>query len=89
MKLLFFLLFAAINKCCRNIKSQYFQFYNLQNLKWKGAKIGIHPTIKGKTAISITCGGSLQIGDNFICRSRFGGHILGGEYSSFNINSGG
>lgn len=89
MKLLFFLLFATINKCCRKIKSQYYQFYNLQNLKWKGAKIGNHPTIEGKTAISITSAGSLQIGDNFICRSGFGRHILGGEYSSFNINSGG
>ena len=51
--------------------------------------LGNHPTIEGKTAISITSGGSLQIGDNFICRSGFGRHILGGEYSSFNINSGG
>lgn len=87
MKRLFFIFLAVINKCCYKIKSHYYQFYNIQNLKWKGAKIGNNLRMEGKTAIYI--GGSLQIGDNFICRSGFKGHILGGEYSSFNIDSGG
>lgn len=78
-----------MNKCCNKIKIHYYQFYNFQNLKWKGAKIGLNLRMEGKTAISIANGGSLQIGDNFICRSGFRGHILGGEYSSFNIYSGG
>ena len=89
MKRLLFMFFAAMNKCCNKIKIHYYQFYNFQNLKWKGAKIGLNLRMEGKTAISIANGGSLQIGDNFICRSGFRGHILGGEYSSFNIYSGG
>lgn len=88
IKNLVFMFFGALNKCNNRIRRSYFQFYNLQYLRWKGAKIGRNVRMEGKTAITIADGGHLEIGDNFICRSGFRGHILGGEYSSFHIVGG-
>lgn len=51
--------------------------------------VGRDCMMNGKTVIMIAQGATLEIGDNFICRSGFRNHILGGEYSSFNIYSGG
>ena len=89
IKNLVFMFIGALNKCNNRIRRSYFQFYNLQYLRWKGAKIGRNVRMEGKTAITIADGGHLEIGDNFICRSGFRGHILGGEYSSFHIVGGG
>lgn len=89
MKKILFVLVAAIKKCADKSIRGFHQFYNIQFLRWKGAKVGINCMMSGKTAIMIASGASLEIGDNFICRSGFRNHILGGEYSSFNVYSGG
>lgn len=89
MRYIVFLIVAAIVKYSNRLKNKYYQFYNLQYLKWKGAKIGKNCMMDGKTAFTLSSGSTLEIGDNFICRSGFRGHILGEECSSFHIYGGG
>ena len=89
MKKILFVLIAAIEKYANKTSRCFYQFYNIQLLKWKGAKVGSRCVMSGKTAIMIASGATLEIGDNFICRSEFHNHILGDECSSINIYSGG
>ncbi len=84
-----FIIAAIMNKLGNKFGKHYYQSYNLHYMYWKGAKIGKNLRMEGKTAISISPDGTLEIGDNFICRSGFQAHILGGEHSSINIYSGG
>lgn len=84
-KIIFFLLYA-IKVLFRICHERFYHFYNIQLLKFKGVTIGGNCHINGKMLISITSTGRLKIGNDFICRSGFGGHILGGEYSAFHIS---
>lgn len=88
MNKLLFILVAAMIKCCSKIRNRYYQFYNIQYLRWKGAKVGCNCMMNNKTILSLNPGGTLEIGDNFICRSGFRSHILGDELSSFHISGG-
>ena len=85
MKHIIFLIIAMFEKYSYRLKNRYYQFYNLRYLKRKGAKIGNNCMMTGKNAFSLSQGSTLEIGDNFICRSGFRGHILGAECSSFHI----
>lgn len=89
MKKILFVLISAMKKCADKLSRCFHQFYNIQFLKWKGARVGKNCVMNGRTSIMIASGATLEIGDGFICRSGFRSHILGGEYSSFNIYSGG
>ena len=79
-------LFAAFNPAYSD-----YQFYNLQYLRWKAAnvKVGKHCRMEGKMHFSLSAQARLEIGDDFICRSGFGAHILGQETSSIHVFSGG
>jgi len=79
---------AAFYKYSNIIRKHYYQFYNLCYLKWKGAKVGNQCQMNGKVVFSLSDGATLEIGNNFICRSGFRGHILGDELSSFHISGG-
>lgn len=86
MKKIFFMFFAALNKYSNIIRCRYYQFYNLYYLKYKGAIIGSNCMMNGKMSFSLNNGSTIEIGDNFICRSGYRGHILGDELSSFHIS---
>lgn len=89
MKRIIFFMFASLGKLIKKLKRIYYQFYNLQYLRWKGAKVGSHCLMEGKMVLTINSDSRLEIGENFICRSGFGGHILGEDVSGIHIYSGG
>ena len=89
MKRIIFLLIAAYVKLSKKLKRFYHSFFNFQYLRWKGAKVGNHCLMEGKMALFISHDARLEIGNNFICRSGIGAHILGEEISSLHIYSGG
>lgn len=71
MRTLLFLFFHIIKRLLFRIESVFYQYYNIEYLKWKGAKIGKNCNMDGKTAFSLPKNVNLEIGDNFICRSVF------------------
>ena len=89
MKCLVFIILAALGKLIKKFKRSYYQFYNLQYLRWKGAIVGSNCQMEGKMVLTISPNSKLKIGNNFICRSGFGGHILVEDISGLHIYGGG
>jgi len=85
MSTLLFLFLHALKRLSHKNSNAFYQFYNIEYLKWKGTKIGENCSLNSKIAFSISPNARLEIGEDFICRSGFQRHILGGEYSSVNI----
>lgn len=85
MRTFLFLLIHIFKKVAFKISDNFYQFYNIEYLRWKGAKVGNNCRINCKISFSLPRGVNLEIGDNFICRSGFQRHILGEEVSSINV----
>lgn len=89
MRTLLFLFFHVVKRILFRLNSVFYQYYNIEYLKWKGGNIGKNCKLSGKIAFSLPKNVKLEIGDDFICRSGFQKHILGGEYSCVNISKSG
>lgn len=69
----------------RNFFNYLTDSFNCFYLNYKHAQIGKDSHFYGKTCFSIFNGANISIGNNFISRSGFGNHILGGGVTNIQV----